>query len=101
MKKTINQSNWSGEETTLTINQKKMTFKMSHMSGVVFTLKAKWIQDGYESYAIYWSEGGEFPVGSVVKFDGESRYFAFSDGDYTRESECMYAAAAKLCCNII
>ena len=77
---------------------------MSHMPGVVFTLKVKAIQDDYAIYMIHWSEDSEFPVGSVIKFDDESLYYAFSDCEmdgYSREDECMYTAAAQLCCNII
>jgi len=100
MKLIFNKDNWSGKETTITVNKQKKSFKLN---GETFFLKVlnlgmkekpfKLIKIENENYgtlgaSIFWPDDREFT-------------FASDSGEINRMDVNPYVAAAKLLCNII
>lgn len=94
MKMTINKSNYTGEYTEITINQSKktVTFRKGETP-----LTLKFGKDG-ESVQVFW-EDKKFPFCTGFKI--ESNLWYMSSGDYSRDHENPYAAAAQLAFNLI
>lgn len=111
MKRTIktNASNWSGENTTATLNTVGDDLILEHNGYsyrvVEHPVTAKDCFGGFFKIELFMEKETECPIVVVSKFGEDAAWEAFDgkirEGALSRSSECPYKAAVKVLSNIV
>jgi hypothetical protein len=98
--KTINKSNWSGESSEIVIDKENKTLTIADYGTFRFDVKPfedNDINSDDRHITVYDTEDDEYPCMSGYFFAKENAYYMKSEiVELSRESRCMYTAAAQI-----
>lgn len=101
----FNKDNWSGESSTIHINNKTREFTLVHMPGEKFFLELQYVDeaDNTEVYHVFLKEtNSNLYLGCVERDTKKDQSFASGTVSRDHKGEFShYIAAAKLICNIL